>query len=224
MKKWNYSEPDYLKEFVKYIGDNCQLSAQLIPDIKEFQDARYNQIYPEVSDKFLGFLKGKLLPKNVKLNEDQLRILSLLSLCSKHDIAPFYSLFFRPSSSPDIRYSGPKLRETWGMDELEIFCSEPYQFSKVKKWYGIHFQEFINKSVEGAKIAIKEFSDNGYEIAHIKTELNPRIVTYGHYTDYLESDLSIWLGGGEITLYNEVPKDFEFPTTKKELRNFFKQK
>lgn len=222
MKKWNYSEPDYLDELVKYIGNNCQLSVQLIPDIKEFQDARYNQIYPEISDEFLGFLKGKLLPKNVKLNEDQLRILSLLSLCSKHDIAPFYSLVFRPSSAPDIRYNGPKLKETWGMDELEIFCTEPHQFSKVKKWYGIHFQEFINESVEGAKIAIKEFSNKGYEIANIKTELNPRIVTYDHYSDYFKSDLSIWLGGGKITIYNEVPEDFEFPTTKKELRDFFK--
>lgn len=222
--EWNYLEPDFLDEFVKYIGYSCKFSATLIPNIPEFLDAFLNYKYPNLNEISLE-IRDKLVPKGQKLSEDQIRILSLFSLCRKHDIYPFWALSFDDGGAPEIKYFGPK--EEWASinhPENAVYkrCLKSSQFSKQKKWYQICFKDFMNKDVEDAKIAIEEFTKKDYKLVQLNTELNPRIKTSDHYYDYEENDLNLWLANGKITTHTKLPENFQMPTTKKQLETFFK--
>jgi hypothetical protein len=225
MKEWNYYEEDYINEFVKYIGNNCKLSATLVPNIKEFTDALYNDIYPEI----IPEIKDKIVKKGQKLDDKQIRILSLMSLCKKHNIYPFWGISFdnsfRQFNEPKLKDLIPTLKEFFPVyEEPNKTCVQPFQFVGNKKWYQIFFKDFIGESVEGAKIAIDGFVKDGYKLISVFTQLNPRSYTSDHYYDYEKSDLEIFVGEGKINIYSEVPENFNMPTTKDSLRDFFSSK
>lgn len=215
MRQWDYYEEDYINEFVKYVGGNCRLSVSLAPNIPEFIDALYNGIYPEIPE-----LKDKLAKNNEKLNNKQIKVFSLMSICKKHDIFPFWGLFIKPYLNPELKYLSPDAKE-WEVDEVRNICIQPFQFAGNKKWYNIHLNEFINQDVNSAKIAIEGFVKDGYKLMNVFTQLNPRSYTSDHYNDYEKTDLDISVGGGKITVYDKVPENFYIPTTKDALKDFF---
>jgi hypothetical protein len=222
MKEWKYQEEDYINEFVRYVGSNCKLSATLVPNIKEFTEALYNDIYPEI----IPEIRDKIIKHGQKLSEEQTRVLSLMSLCKKHNIYPFWGLSFdngfRQFNEPKLKDLIPTLREFSAVyEEPNKTCVQPFQFVGNKKWYQIFLEDFIGESVEGAKIAIDGFVKDGYKLVSVFTQLNPQIYTTDHYCDYEKSDLEVFVGGGKITIYNKLPENFYMPTTKDALRDFF---
>ena len=217
---YTYSEPDYPDEFVKYIGSGTQISLAMqpseLPGILEDKISKRKNIIPE--------LEGVIAKRGEKLTDNQIRIINELHTLNENNIYPFLGLEFSATlHDPKLIYIGPKWREMngWGMDELHKFCINPVHLSKNKKWYYLYFKEFKDEPVKNLKKSVEEFRNQGYKITSITTELNPRIVTRDHYSDEFESDLTIIIKNGGINLYGVKNQNFKFPTTKKDLADFF---
>jgi hypothetical protein len=208
-KSFTYDDSAFLNKLIMHISEeNCKLSAGLAPNIPEFiQQAKNARIF-NMSSEFSD-LNERL--RKEQMSQDAQHTLVMAKLCVKHNILPFYRLCFdysfRQFDEPKIKYIGPNFGHTVH-DEPYNTLVHPVHFAKGNKWYSIQFvyAEGV-ESIRRTKQAVSEFIKQDYIVTGLSVKLNSKLIR-GEYCDYEESEASLYAGDGKITIYGDIPEDF----------------
>ena len=174
------------------IAENkCEFSVTMRPNFPEFIKAANKANGYTVSSSFQDI--EERLRKNQDLKEAA-HTLTMVELCEKHNIIPFWSLDFDCSFNGEfnnkIKYIGPIFNCCSNQEPYKSFQS-PLNFVKDSKWYAINFREVSEPdNILTAKHAISKFIEQDYIVTGIFAELNPWIKS-SEYFDYKKSDATM---------------------------------
>lgn len=194
----------------KISGPCTEEQARKIVEILNENETMIERVWIEpknMSPTFLSTIR-KLISQNFysTTKESQDRYIELLNQlyeeAEKIRIMPFTKIIWRGYKS-DIENDS-----LYCLDNENVFqiyadltnLSKLLDGWKVKTIYGEYLQN--KKEIVTTKRIISTLP-NDYFLSSVKVLLHPWIRTADHYCDYLESEASLWIGGGKIIIESE---------------------